>query len=88
MGVSRAKAADLASTGSVLVDGVPAAKSDRLAAGAWLEVSLPEVRPVAPPQPVPGLAVLYEDDDLIAVDAEGRPAGLVDLQDLPKMKLL
>ncbi len=73
LGVSRAKAADLASTGSVLVDGVPAAKSDRLAAGAWLEVSLPEVRPVAPPQPVPGLAVLYEDDDLIAVD---KPVGV------------
>jgi len=30
----------------------------------------------------------YKIDDLIAVDAQGRPAGLVDLQDLPKMKLL
>ena len=30
----------------------------------------------------------YKIDDLIAVDAEGRPVGLVDVQDLPKMKLL
>lgn len=30
----------------------------------------------------------YKIDDLIAVDPQGRPAGLVDLQDLPKMKLL
>jgi arabinose-5-phosphate isomerase len=29
----------------------------------------------------------YKIDDLIAVDAAGRPAGLVDVQDLPKMKL-
>jgi arabinose-5-phosphate isomerase len=27
-------------------------------------------------------------DDLIAVDSEGRPVGLVDVQDLPKIKLL
>ncbi|MEY4087865.1 MAG: hypothetical protein RJB55_136, partial [Verrucomicrobiota bacterium] len=27
-------------------------------------------------------------DDLIAVDARGRPAGLVDSQDLPKLKLV
>jgi len=30
----------------------------------------------------------YKIDDLIALDAEGKPAGLVDVQDLPKMKLL
>ncbi|MBI5381326.1 MAG: KpsF/GutQ family sugar-phosphate isomerase [Opitutae bacterium] len=30
----------------------------------------------------------YKIDDLIAVDADGRPVGLVDVQDLPKMKLL
>jgi arabinose-5-phosphate isomerase len=30
----------------------------------------------------------YKIDDLIAVDAENRPVGLVDVQDLPKMKLL
>lgn len=30
----------------------------------------------------------YKIDDLIAIDADNRPAGLVDVQDLPKMKLL
>ncbi len=30
----------------------------------------------------------YKIDDLIVVNPEGRPAGLVDLQDLPRMKLL
>jgi arabinose-5-phosphate isomerase len=30
----------------------------------------------------------YKIDDLIAVDEAGRPVGLVDVQDLPKMKLL
>jgi arabinose-5-phosphate isomerase len=30
----------------------------------------------------------YKIDDLIAVDEAGRPVGLVDVQDMPKMKLL
>jgi arabinose-5-phosphate isomerase len=30
----------------------------------------------------------YKIDDLIVIDAKGRPVGLVDVQDLPKMKLL
>jgi arabinose-5-phosphate isomerase len=30
----------------------------------------------------------YKIDDLIVVDAKGRPVGLIDVQDLPKMKLL
>jgi arabinose-5-phosphate isomerase len=30
----------------------------------------------------------YKIDDLIVVDDTGRPVGLVDVQDLPKMKLL
>jgi len=30
----------------------------------------------------------YKIDDLIVVDSAGRPVGLVDVQDLPKMKLL
>ena len=45
--------------------------------------------------PCEGLAVealrvfdRYKIDDLIAVDDAGRPVGLVDVQDLPKMKLL
>lgn len=30
----------------------------------------------------------YKIDDLIAVDPEGRPVGLIDVQDMPKMKLM
>ena len=49
-GVSRTKAADLAAAGGVLLDGRAVGKSDRLAAGAVLEVSLPD--PDAPTGPV------------------------------------
>jgi arabinose-5-phosphate isomerase len=30
----------------------------------------------------------FKIDDLVVVDADNRPVGLVDVQDLPKMKLL
>ena len=40
-GLSRAQAADLIADGQVLVAGRPAAKSDRVPAGEWLDVTLP-----------------------------------------------
>jgi 23S rRNA pseudouridine1911/1915/1917 synthase len=73
-GLSRAQAADLIGTGAVLIDGRPAAKSDRARGGDWLDVTLPP-----PPQvferldPVPGLIVRYEDADIIVVD---KPVGV------------
>ena len=73
-GLSRAKAAELIGDGSVLVNGRPAAKSDRVPAGEWLDVTLPP--PAAaqpPPEPVPGLVVVYEDDDIVVVD---KPPGV------------
>jgi len=74
-GLSRAQAADLIQNGAVLVGGRPAAKSDRVPAGEWLDVVLPP--PPAPmaasPEPVPGLRVLYEDADIIVVD---KPVGV------------
>jgi 23S rRNA pseudouridine1911/1915/1917 synthase len=73
-GVSRTAAVDLVGAGAVLVDGRAAAKSDRVSAGSWLEVSLPE--PVAssvPPEPVPGLRIVHVDDDLVVVD---KPVGV------------
>jgi 23S rRNA pseudouridine1911/1915/1917 synthase len=73
-GLSRTAAADLISAGQVLVAGRPAAKSDRVPAGEWLDVILPA--PAAPgpaPQAVPGLAVVYEDADVVVVD---KPAGV------------
>src|SRR5271165_5394751 len=66
-GLSRAKAAELIGDGLVLLDGRPAAKSERVLAGEPLQVTLP------PPRPVEGLTVLYEDDDIIVVD---KPRGV------------
>ncbi len=73
-GLSRAKAAELIGDGSVLVNGRPAAKSDRVPAGEWLDVTLPPpVTAQPPPEPVPGLVVVYEDDDIVVVD---KPPGV------------
>ena len=72
-GLSRAQAADLIGNGAVLLGGRPAAKSDRVPAGEWLDVTLPPPPVPAPPQPVPGLTVLYEDADIIVVD---KPIGV------------
>ena len=46
LGLSRTVVATLAEDGRVAVDGHPAGKSDRLVAGSWLEVDLPQ--PEAP----------------------------------------
>jgi 23S rRNA pseudouridine1911/1915/1917 synthase len=74
-GLSRTKAADLAAGGRVRVDGTTATKSDRVRAGSWLEVELPA--PAAPVQvqaePVPGMRVVYDDEDIIIVD---KPVGV------------
>ena len=40
LGISRTKSAELAVAGDVLLDGKKVGKSDRLVAGAWLEVTL------------------------------------------------
>ena len=48
-GLSRAKAAELISYGLVLLDGRPAAKSDRVLAGDPLQVTLPAQRPADHP---------------------------------------
>jgi 23S rRNA pseudouridine1911/1915/1917 synthase len=72
-GLSRSRAAELIGDGLVLLDGRPAAKSDRVLAGAPLQVTLPPPRPAEPPRLVEGLAVLYEDDDIIVVD---KPRGV------------
>jgi 23S rRNA pseudouridine1911/1915/1917 synthase len=75
LGLSRTVVAELAASGDVLLDGQAAGKSDRLTAGAWLEVTLPE--PDAPIEvdaiPVPGMRVLYQDDDVVVVD---KPVGV------------
>ncbi|MBU4214284.1 MAG: RluA family pseudouridine synthase [Actinobacteria bacterium] len=75
LGVSRSRAAELAGAGAVEVDGRPVGKSDRLVAGAWLEVSLPDpvVAVDADPVAVPGMLVVHDDDDVVVVD---KPVGV------------
>ncbi len=75
LGLSRTTVAALAEDGSVTLDGHAVGKSDRLGAGAWLEVSLPEPQraPVVPSEPVDGLRVLLADDDIVVVD---KPVGV------------
>lgn len=76
LGLSRSKVADIAGAGGVRVDGRTVGKSERLAAGAMVEVDLPAV---ADPglsvvaEPVPGMRVVYDDDDLVVVD---KPVGV------------
>jgi 23S rRNA pseudouridine1911/1915/1917 synthase len=74
-GLSRTQAQDLVGNGAVLVDGSPAAKSARVRAGDWLDVTLPPppVPLSARPEAVPGLAILYEDADIVVVD---KPVGV------------
>ncbi|WP_018350875.1 RluA family pseudouridine synthase [Longispora albida] len=74
-GLSRTVAADLAEEGNILLDGAVAGKSEKVRAGSWLEVTLPP-----PPAPVTivaeridGLAVVYDDEDIVVVD---KPVGV------------
>jgi 23S rRNA pseudouridine1911/1915/1917 synthase len=72
-GLSRTRAAELIGDGQVLLDGQPAVKSDRVLAGVPLSVTLPPPVPVVAPEPVPGLAIVYTDDDIVVVD---KPRGV------------
>jgi 23S rRNA pseudouridine1911/1915/1917 synthase len=75
-GVSRTGAAELIGEGMVLVEGKQAAKSDRVVAGAELSVTLPPppgAVVAVPAEPVPGLAIVYEDEDIVVVD---KPRGV------------
>ena len=74
-GISRSKAAELLAQELVIVDGRPAAKSDRLVPGSQLDVTFPhepdplEVRE----EIVEGITILHDDDHIIVVD---KPVGV------------
>lgn len=73
-GFSRTRAAALLEAGAANLDGRTLGKSDPVKAGGWLEVVLPDPeRAPPPPQPVPGLGILYEDEQIIVVD---KPVGV------------
>ena len=75
LGLSRTRAAEIAAAGGVLIDGSPAGKSDRVRAGAWLEVEVPDPpsAPTVVAEVVEGLTVVHDDDDLVVVD---KPVGV------------
>ncbi|OIV38371.1 RNA pseudouridine synthase [Mangrovactinospora gilvigrisea] len=75
-GFSRTKAAELASSGAVRLDGYTAGKSDRVSGGALLEVEIPVERPAGVEvvaEPVPGMSVVHEDDHVIVIS---KPVGV------------
>jgi 23S rRNA pseudouridine1911/1915/1917 synthase len=76
-GLSRARAADLAATGGVSVNASSVGKSHRVSAGDMLEVVLP-ASPLSPTlevvaEPVPGMSVVHDDEDIVVVD---KPVGV------------
>lgn len=74
-GLSRTKAAELAAADQVTIDGAVVGKSDRVRAGAWLEVSLPVAAPAVTTvdEPVPGLRIVHDDEHIVVVD---KPVGV------------
>jgi 23S rRNA pseudouridine1911/1915/1917 synthase len=75
-GLSRTAAAAIVEAGDVMIDGTSLSKSDKVTAGAWLEVTLPPppgagaaITPVA----VAGLRIVYSDGDIVVVD---KPVGV------------
>ena len=74
LGFSRTFAAEVIDAGGALLDGATLAKSDRLSAGGWLEVTwMPKSEPTIVPTLVPGFAIVYDDDDLVVID---KPVGV------------
>ena len=75
LGMSRTAVAELADVGSVRVDGRVASKSDKLRAGSWLDIDLPDPADstAVTAEPVAGMRVVHDDDDLVVVD---KPVGV------------
>ena len=75
LGLSRTKAAELVESGGVRVDGVRPAKSDRVEAGAMLDLTIPDPpdAPAVRAEAVEGLRLVYDDPDLVVID---KPVGV------------
>jgi 23S rRNA pseudouridine1911/1915/1917 synthase len=74
-GLSRTRAADLAAQGLVEVDGHAVGKSDRVEAGAVLDVRIPvETDPLeVVPEVVEGIGIIHDDDAIVVID---KPVGV------------
>jgi 23S rRNA pseudouridine1911/1915/1917 synthase len=74
-GLSRTRAAEIIDGGGALIDGRPIARSARLPADALLELTIPDAAPAVAvdPEPAPGMRVIHDDADLVAVD---KPVGV------------
>ena len=74
-GLSRTRAADLIARGLVHVDGAGAAKSDRVLAGATLDVTIPvEADPLeVVPEVVEGIKIIHDDPSIVVID---KPVGV------------
>jgi 23S rRNA pseudouridine1911/1915/1917 synthase len=74
-GLSRTAAADLVGAGAATLDGNAVVKSERVTAGAVLELDLPDPDRAAPTPPavVDNLTLLHDDDDILVVD---KPVGV------------
>jgi 23S rRNA pseudouridine1911/1915/1917 synthase len=74
LGFSRTFAVEVLEAGGATLDGSPLGKSDRLTAGAWLEVTwTPREAPVVVPMLVPGFEIVHDDDDIVVID---KPVGV------------
>jgi 23S rRNA pseudouridine1911/1915/1917 synthase len=75
-GLSRTAAAALVEAGDAVVEGSSRAKSEKVSAGDWLEVTLPpppRAAVAAPASAVSGLSIVYADEDIVVVD---KPVGV------------
>lgn len=77
LGLSRTRAAELAAEGHVRLDGAAVGKSHRVLGGAMLEVTLPDTPPASVleivAEPVPGMGIVHDDEDIVVVD---KPVGV------------
>jgi len=75
LGLSRSAVAQMAESGAVLVESAPAGKSERLVAGSWVEVTLPEPerRPQVIAEPIADMRIIHSDEHIVVVD---KPAGV------------
>jgi len=74
-GLSRTRAADLIAQGHVQLDGAEVGKSDRVEAGAMLDVTIPSLADPLEivPEIVEGIKIIHDDESIVVID---KPVGV------------